>query len=324
MARQPRIEPVAVYCRTGVSASERGLFLSRTGAQPPWHGAEQAMAMLGIRFMVLDVRPGYLEMLLNPQHGYGANVNPCLDCHIFMINRVREELMEKLGARFVFTGEVLGQRPMSQRRDTLPVVDRRTNLQGRILRPLSAKLLTPTIPEHEGLVDRELLYGISGRSRKEQMTLAAELGITEYPQPAGGSCFLTDESFAERFNDLMGHRAERAIEYDEVHLLAIGRHLRLGERLKLIIGRDQPENDYLETHAGGRVMLQAKDLPGATVLLEGPANEAELRAAAAVTARYGKGRDLPVVSVEVRTQGGLHVFAVTPASDAECDRYRIS
>ncbi len=183
------------------------------------HSAEQ----LGIRLHIVDVIDDYKDVVLNPRHGYGAHLNPCLDCKTFMIGRARSWI-EEHGFDFIVTGEVLGQRPMSQRRDTFPVVARESGALDRLLRPLSAKLLPPTLPEREGWVDRERLLGLSGRNRKPQIALARAYGF-EYAQPAGGCCFLTDENYAHKLRDLWVSRGERRYDFDDIMLLKIGRHL---------------------------------------------------------------------------------------------------
>ena len=197
LVKRQGIEVKAVSFYTGFCITEtqrrKG---GRADGTVPRNEALRAAADLEVDIEYVDISgSGYLDMLVHPRYGYGANANPCVDCRIFMMARARE-IMGREGADFVFTGEVLGQRPKSQRRDTLRIIERESGLDGRLLRPLSAKLLPPTAPEREGLVDRERLEAISGRSRHRQMELARELGIADYPQPAGGCCFLTDEAFS--------------------------------------------------------------------------------------------------------------------------------
>jgi hypothetical protein len=215
------------------------------------------------------------------------------------MSRARE-VMERERADFVFTGEVLGQRPKSQRRDTLWVIEKNSGLAGRLLRPLSAQLLPPTIPEKEGLVDRSRLGSISGRSRKAQIELAARLGVSEWPQPAGGCCFLTDESFGRRFHDLVNRRKDRHLDADEVPLLATGRHFRVSEGVKLIVGRTDVENVILERFVLSRYRLEAKDVSGPIALVEGEPTPDEREIASRIVARYGKGKDDARVVVEWR------------------------
>ena len=184
----------------------------------------------------------YLEIVRNPRHGYGKGVNPCVDCRIYLLRKAKEYMAE-CGADFVITGEVLGQRPMSQRRDTLRVIEQESGLEGLLLRPLSAQHFDPTIPEREGWVDREKLMAIKGRSRKELFELADELDVKNYPCPAGG-CLLTELSFVPKLKDVFGHCDE--LNLRDFRLLKIGRHFRIGERTKLIVGRDERDNQQLE------------------------------------------------------------------------------
>jgi tRNA-uridine 2-sulfurtransferase len=260
----------------------------------------------------------YLDMLVHPQYGYGKNANPCVDCRIFMMSRARE-IMEREGADFVFTGEVLGQRPKSQRRDTLWVIEKKSGLQGRLLRPLSARLLAPTIPEQEGLVDRSRLEDVSGRSRHRQMAMARELGLTDWPQPAGGCCYLTDESFARKFFAVLDQREacgqERRLAPEDVVLLSTGRHFRISPTVKLVVGRTEVENALLEHYAPGRARLEARDLSGPVALVEGEPTWEERVLAARVVARYGKGRALPEVAVEWREDDLVETYPVAPEPD---------
>jgi len=295
----------------------------RKGGRPdgtvPRNEALRAAADLEVEIEYVDVSGReYLDMLVHPKYGYGANANPCVDCRVFMMRRARE-IMEREGAHFVFTGEVLGQRPKSQRRDTLRAIERDSGLEGRLLRPLSAKLLKPTLPEVEGLVDRRQLLDISGRSRLRQMALAKELGIEDYPQPAGGCCYLTDESFARKFFDVLDAREargeERRLEQEEVLLLSTGRHFRLSPRAKLIVGRSEVENALLERHAGGRARLEAQGVLGPVALVEGLPTWEERQQASRIVARYGKGKDLAVVTVEWREGDLVEHYRVAPEDD---------
>src|SRR5512142_2021444 len=225
LVKRQGIEVKAVNFYTGFCITEtqrrKG---GRADGTVPRNEALRAAADLEVDIEYVDISgAGYLDMLVNPRWGYGANANPCVDCRVFMMRKAREIMLAE-GADFIFTGEVLGQRPKSQRRDTLRIIERDSGLDGRLLRPLSAKLLPPTIPEREGLVDRERLESISGRSRHRQMELARELGVVDWPQPAGGCCYLTDESFARKFFDVLDAReaagGDRRIERDDVVLLS--------------------------------------------------------------------------------------------------------
>ncbi len=265
---------------------------------------------------------GYFDVIKNPRYGYGANVNPCVDCRIFMFQRAKK-YMEEVGADFIFTGEVLGQRPMSQKRHPMHIIEEQSGLKGYLLRPLSAKLLEPTIPELDGRVDREQLMDISGRSRKPQLELAVKLGLTDWAQPAGGCCYLTDENFARKFRDLFEHDPERELLKRDVNLLTLGRHFRLSERVKFIVGRNEAENNAIEREAEGAVLLNTPDeIPGPTTLVEGPAGDAELAVIARVTARYSDA-GAESVPVEIRRGGKVETIEVAPISDADLEPMRI-
>jgi tRNA U34 2-thiouridine synthase MnmA/TrmU len=320
------VEVKAVNFYTGfcITETQRRLGRTRPDGSAPRNDALSAAANLETEIEFVDISgPEYLEVITRPRYGYGANANPCVDCRIFMFRRAKS-IMDREGADFVFTGEVLGQRPKSQRRDPMRIIERESGLLGRVLRPLSAKLLDPTIPEQEGLIDREKLLDISGRSRKRQMELAQELGILDYPQPAGGCCFLTDESFGRRFHDLVNSRPDRHIEQEEVPMLATGRHFRLSPRAKLIVGRNEGENAILATQAGERYRLEAHGLMGPVALVEGEPGDEERALASRIVARYGKGKDLPEVRVEWRRGEERSELAVEPfRDDAAFERYRI-
>jgi len=314
------VEVHAVNFYTGFCVTETQ---RRKGGRPdgtvPRNEALRAAADLEVDIEYLDISgAGYLDMLVHPKYGYGQNANPCVDCRIFMMRKARE-VMEREGADLVFTGEVLGQRPKSQRRDTLWVIEKQSGLVGRLLRPLSARLLAPTIPEQEGLVDRQRLLDISGRSRLRQMALARELGVTGWPQPAGGCCFLTDESFGRKFFDLLDGREaqgrERRLEQEDVVLLSTGRHFRLSPKVKLIVGRTEVENALLEHYLASRARLAARDVNGPVALCEGEATWEERVLAARIVARYGKGRGAASVAVEWREGDLVEVYDVPPEAD---------
>ena len=317
LMKRQGIEVKAVTFYTGLCITEtqrrKG---GRADGSMPRNEALRAAADLEVDVEYVDISErGYLDVIVNPRYGYGANANPCVDCRIFMMARARE-IMEREGAAFVFTGEVLGQRPKSQRRDTLRVIERESGLDGRLLRPLSAKLLEPTIPEKEGLVDRSRLEAISGRSRQRQMELARLLGIADWPQPAGGCCYLTDEAFARKFFDVLDGREAagepRRITREDVVLLSTGRHFRLSPRARLVVGRSEVENAVLEQHVAGRARLEARGLMGPVALVEGEPTWEERHLAARIVARYGKGKDLPEVAVEWREEDLVEVYPVEP------------
>lgn len=320
LVRRLGVEVKAINFYTGFCITETQ---RRKGGRPdgtiPQNEALRAAADLEVDIEYVDISgQEYLDMLVHPRWGYGANANPCVDCRVFMMRKAKEIMLAE-GADFIFTGEVLGQRPKSQRRDTLRIIERESGLDGRLLRPLSAKLLPPTRAEEEGLVDREQLLDISGRSRGRQMALAKELGVTEWPQPAGGCCYLTDESFARKFFDVLDSREavgeERRLEPQDIILLSTGRHFRLSPKAKLVVGRTEVENALLEHHVEGRARLEARDLLGPIALVEGVPTWEERLLAAAIVARYGKGKDAPKVNVEWREGDLVETYEVTPEQD---------
>ena len=247
--------------------------------------AQAAVRQLGIDLRVVNVTEEFLPVVANPEHGHGSGMNPCLDCRILMFRKARE-YMDEIGASFAVTGEVLGQRPMSQRRDAMRVIDRESGLEGYVLRPLSAALLEPTIPEEKGWVDRDKLLAVSGRSRKPQMALAEGMGLTDYPCPAGG-CLLTDPIFAGRVRDLLDHAGE--LRPEDIGLLKLGRHFRLNPKAKVAVGRDQDENHQLgNLLREGDYALEVSGQPGPLTLVRGEVGDDDLAAAASITSRYGK------------------------------------
>ncbi|MDI6784347.1 MAG: hypothetical protein QME64_09675, partial [bacterium] len=196
---------------------------------------------LGIPLKIIDMTSEYIPVIRNPKHGYGSGLNPCVDCRLLMFSKTKK-FMEELGASLIITGEVLAQRPMSQMRHTLGLIERESGLLGKILRPLSAQHFPPTDAEKQGLVDRQKLLDFSGRSRKPQIALAERLGFTEYPCAAGG-CLLTDKNFAARLRDLFEHNI---VHLNDIRLLRFGRHFRLSPSIKLIVGRNKADNDLIQ------------------------------------------------------------------------------
>jgi len=246
-------------------------------------GAQRATAALGIPLKIVDITEPHLAMLCNPKHGYGNNMNPCIDCHILML-REAGRVMEEEGGDFLFTGEVLGQRPMSQNKGALLVVERESGYEGLVLRPLSAQLLPETIPEQEGKVDREKLLGIKGRSRKEQLALARRYHITEYLSPAGG-CLLTDPIFSRRLRDLF--RNQKHFQIRDIELLKIGRHLRLAPALKAIVGRNAQDNEkILQLIAPGDDLLKVDGYPGPLCLIPYGGAAEDITRTASICVRY--------------------------------------
>lgn len=320
LLQEQGVEVLGVHFSTGFCLSDHKRATASPNEDPRKlrNEALRAGADLGVPVRIVDISREYLEIVFNPKHGYGANMNPCIDCRAFMLKKAKE-ILEETGADFVATGEVLGQRPMSQRRDPMRIIERESGLEDLLLRPLSAKRLPPTRPEREGLVDRERLLDLQGRSRRAQMDLIAAKGITDYPSPAGGCCYLTDENYARRFRDKMAHHPEGRMGWEDVTLLKAGRHFRIGPRLKLVIGRRAEENAFLERFAEGRVRFEAKGVPGPVGLSDEslPSPEEE-RLMAAIVARYSDGRNRPVVTVEASGgDGPPRIYEVEPLWDEE-------
>lgn len=246
-----------------------------------------------VTLTVFKIEDDFIDILKNPRYGYGSNMNPCIDCRIYTLKKAKE-YMEKTGASFIATGEVLGQRPMSQRKDTLKLIEKRSGLERLLLRPLSAKLLEPTIPEERRWVDREKLFDISGRSRKAQMALAEKYGIKKYPTPAGG-CLLTDPQFSVRAKDLVEHDS---LTMGEIELLKVGRHFRLSENAKAIVGRNKDDNKRILEHVKENdIILRLKDMPGPITIIRGRATKKEIELGGSITARYSKAREHDLVEV---------------------------
>ena len=250
---------------------------------------------LGVTIQQPDVRAEFLDLLFHPRHGYGAEMNPCIDCKIFILRKAKE-YMQAHGAQFVFTGEVMGQRPMSQHRQTLLQTERRSELQGYLLRPLSAKLLDPTLPEQEGWVNREQLLDISGRGRKVQMEWAERYELP-YPQPAGG-CLLTDHGFSARLRELMVHTPIDRITVEDIDLLKVGRHFRLSDAVKVIVGHHQVDNEILETHTTGRWWGEVREFGSPLVLILGEPDAEQWPQIAQIAVSYTKGKHADRATVD--------------------------
>jgi len=282
---------------------EQGIDVEWVNFETPFFGSEKARKaalMAGIPLTVKRITQTYMEMLKDPHCGYGGNMNPCLDCHALMF-RLAGSIMKERGVHFLFSGEVMGQRPMSQTKPSLRYVEKNSGFDGYILRPLSAKVLPPTIVEEQGLVDRERLLGLSGRGRKDQMRLAQDFGISDYPAPAGG-CLLTDVGFSRRLKDLLEH--DNSPQERDLELLKFGRHFRLGGKHKVIVGRTKKDNKQIVDLVDPRfdITLRMIDMPGPTVLIPYGGPEEVIRAAACLCAAYSKVKD----GISAR------VFASTP------------
>lgn len=283
--------------------------------------AEKAAEELGLKLLVHDITESHLEVVKNPRYGYGKYMNPCIDCHALMFQKAGE-LMEEHGFDFLISGEVLGQRPMSQRRDALNAVSKLSSVKDLIVRPLSQKLLDDTKPIREGWVDKEELLDIQGRGRHRQLELAEKYGFQYYSTPGGG-CLLTDKSFSMRLRDLMVHNM---MALDSIELLKVGRHFRINEDVKIIIGKNKFDNKRLAELAKEKTMLYTKDKPGPLGVLDSkrePA-ESELHLAASILARYVSGYrsgDLVVVSIQ-KEQISSDIEAVRLSAE-QCNEYMI-
>lgn len=284
-----------------------GLVLKQQGIHVDWvtfetpffssHKARKASGQCDIPLIVKNITPIYMEMLRKPSAGYGKNMNPCMDCHALMFKLAGDIMVEK-GYDFLFSGEVIGQRPMSQTGPSLRYVEKKSGFDGLILRPLSAKQLAETPMEKDGLVNREGLLGLNGRSRKPQITLAAEYGITEYPTPAGG-CLLTDKNYSIRLKDLFEHMED--ISDNMLELLKHGRHFRLNSDTKIIVGRSQADNENIMKHRHPKedTVIKALNFSGPVVLMHGSGSKESIMLAATICAGYSKAPDDTIVKVDI-------------------------
>jgi tRNA U34 2-thiouridine synthase MnmA/TrmU len=298
----------AVLRRQGIDVTGVTFITPFFGAQR----ARQSAAHLDLPLLEADLTEKFLPLIYRPPRGFGRYHNPCLDCHILMI-REAGDMMAGLDFDFLFTGEVLGQRPMSQHKGALNLVARESGYGGLLVRPLSAKLLPPTKPELLGWVERDKLLDISGRGRKRQMALAREFGITDYPAPAGG-CLLTDPRYSARIKELLS-RSEKVSRQD-LELLKWGRHFRLPTGRKAIVGRTHKENEAIAIlMVSGDLMCKINNIPGPTVLVPGSAGGEEAEMAAALTAAYSDAPEGLTVTVKCGENGEKLIQLAAPAKD---------
>jgi len=280
----------------------------------------QAAEELNVPVHVVDFSRDIVALLRNPPHGFGSCMNPCVDCHMRMISRTGE-MLEEMGFDFLSTGEVLNQRPMSQNRQSLEVVAGQSGYGDLVLRPLSARLLPETRPEREGWVDRSRLLDIEGRSRKRQIELADRYGLSDYPTPAGG-CLLTEPGFCKRLRDLKSHEGLNGVR--SLTLLRFGRHFRLNHNVKMIVGRNEKDNTYLEGNAElYDLLLKVEGFPGPTGLLPLAAGEDSITLGAAICARYSDAPGDRPVEVRIRSAREIRKVRVVPAEPASIDQLRI-
>jgi len=275
---------------------------------------------LGIKLHIIDIIEEYKDIVINPKHGYGANLNPCLDCKVFMVKKAFE-WMQTHDFDFVITGEVVGQRPKSQRKDTLPLIQQESGVEDRLLRPLCAKKLTETLPEREGWVDRDKLLDFSGRNRKPQIALAKQFGYEDFAQPAGGCCFLTDESYSVKLEDLWSSRNQRNYEIDDIMLLKVGRHVRPVANFKIIIAREEGEGKFLQGYRKQYDSIMTISHAGPLALLDGSYNEEDIQLAARIVARYSQGRDAEEVELKYQTRdGNVSPIFIKPLAEKDIPR----
>lgn len=284
------------------------------------HEASRIAKKFGIPIKVIAGGREYIEMVKKPRHGYGKNMNPCIDCRIFMLKQAKEH-MEKTGASFIFTGEVLGQRPMSQRKNVMKIIEKESGLEGFILRPLSAQFLEPTIPEKEGLVNREKLLSINGRSRKPQIKLAEKFSIKDYPCPAGG-CRLTDQQFARRIKESFEHNE---FSLNDIILLKYGRHFRLSDGAKVVVGRNKEENISIRNLAKEKDLLfEVIGYGSPVLLLRNMKEENDIETAGSICARYSDGKNERKVEVRVWNKKQGRIIESSPMKDKQVGKLMIS
>jgi tRNA U34 2-thiouridine synthase MnmA/TrmU len=279
-----------------------------------------ASEKFGFEVKLSHLSEKFLEIVKNPKYGHGKNMNPCIDCRILMLKEARK-FMDIIKADFLITGEVLGQRPMSQRKNLFPMIDKEANVRGYVVRPLSAKVLDPTIPEQKGLINREALYGFTGRSRKPQMALAEEFGLTDYPSPAGG-CLLTDPNYSHRLKELLSHKDSP--DFRDINLLRVGRHFRFSPECKIIVGRNQHENETIrELSQNNDCNLKVEGYGSPLTLITGTVSDNAINIAASICARYSDAKNLEEVRVAVFRKNEHFYLTIPPADEEILEFYRI-
>lgn len=288
------------FCHSGHTSAIRN---RKNSAKPLRNDALWVAEQLGIKLHIIDIVEPYKDVLLNPKHGYGKNINPCLDCKIFMVQQAHEWMVEN-HFDFIITGEVVGQRPKSQRKATMPLIADESGADDRLLRPLCAKLLPPTLPEREGWINREKLYDFQGRNRKPQLGLAAAMAIEEFAQPAGGCCVLTDENYTRRLRDMWEHRDSRNYDMEDIILLKAGRHIRPQPHYKMIIARDEAESNFLTGYRKEFIHMQVRTHRGPMILIEGQPTADDLFTCARIAGRFCSGRDEPQIEVDLHHLDG--------------------
>lgn len=308
LIRNQGIEVTGLLIRTGFTDHKE---ISEDGKR----SVESTAKALGIKFRIENIQEEYWQTLLYPQYGYGKNVNPCLDCHLHML-KVAAKVMEEEGADFVFTGEVVGQRPKSQLAHQMQIALRESGIEGRLLRPLSALKLEPTIPEIEGMVDRNKLMGFEGRGRTPQLKLAKELGVEDLAVAAGGNCYLIVPEYGNRFKDLLKYNGKENFPKEDAPLLKIGRHFRISENAKLVISRDESEYHLLQAYRNGRYYFELLDVIGAIAIGSGDFSEQDIDLSARLLTRYSKSQVGDKVKVRITKNTEVReIFVSTLSTD---------
>ncbi len=323
MSLQPKKVKAWSLCSCGMDSNLSALVLRRQGIEVEWvtfetpfFSSEKALKagqINDIPVTVKNITPVYLEMLKNPACGYGKYMNPCPDCHALMF-KLAGKIMKEKEFDFLFSGEVLGQRPMSQTKSSLRYVEKHSGYDGYILRPLSAKRLPVTVPEKIGLVKRDLLFDITGRSRKSQIKLAEEFGLTTYPAPAGG-CRLTDKEYAVRLKDLFQY--QNTYSERELRLLKYGRHFRLNRNIKIVVGRSKSDNENINKNYSpySNILINLCSFPGPTVLMLKTGSKENVRMAASICAGYSKAPsdlETDVLIVSPHNREIINVIGIPP------------
>jgi len=316
-------------CSGGLDSILSAMLLKNLGIEVTWicfetpffssNAAQKASQQTGIELITLDITKEYMKMMENPKAGFGKNMNPCMDCHALMFH-MAGKVLEQKNFDFLFSGEVAGQRPKSQNKNSLRYVEKNSGFDGRILRPLSAKLLPPTIVEQNGLIDREQLLDISGRSRKIQIQMAEYYGIKEYPSPAGG-CLLTDKIFSNRLKDLLKSWSDnkKNIEKNELNLLRYGRHFRLDDKTKIIVGRSEKDNNNLLKYYNGDkdILIKPSAMAGPDVILTGDPSQTSIETAAMICAGYTRSKPDEEITIQVTKQQNKTILCVKTIKSSE-------
>ena len=305
---------------------DQGIHVEALIFQTPFFGEDKTDPIpfladcANFKLHMIDITNQFLNMLASPRYGYGKQLNPCIDCKILML-REAKSFMEKVGADFVFTGEVLGQRPMSQRRDILRLLEKESGLEGVLLRPLSAKLLPPTRMEESGLIDREQLLDLSGRSRKRQIEMANALAWEDYPTPGGG-CLLTDATFAKRLSPILKKGIK---DPDIIGWLRIGRHFILPGDIRVIVGRNQLENTQILNRAKKEeILIKTTVVPGPVAIILGDSSPEMIRLAASIMAVYSDFEAGKEVAVALGKGGDFtEEMKVSPLSRKDLEVYKV-